>query len=110
MVAQILQAEPGHDDPRLLLLSERDNVLVARQEIAAGDQMIVGGQAYVLSKPVLLGHKVARSAISEGAKVIKYGVSIGSAVCPIVTGDHVHTHNLKSDYTKTHVIKGSESL
>jgi len=108
MVAQILQTEPGQDDARLLLLSERDNVLVARQQIEAGEQMLVGGRAYVLTRPVLLGHKVARYAISEGAKVIKYGVAIGSAFRPILPGEHVHLHNLKSDYTKTHVIKGSE--
>jgi hypothetical protein len=38
---------------------------------------------------------------ATGAKIIKYGVPIGSATCEIAAGDHVHTHNLRSDYLPT---------
>ena len=37
-------------------------------------------------------------AIAEGEKVLKFGVPIGSAVRAILPGEHVHVHNIKSDY------------
>ena len=43
------------------------------------------------------GHKYARCNISCGEKVIKYGMPIGSAVSNISCGEHVHTHNCKTD-------------
>jgi len=43
------------------------------------------------------GHKYARTAIPCGSKVIKYGMPIGTAVCDIAPGEHVHTHNCKTD-------------
>ncbi|MBZ9896031.1 MULTISPECIES: UxaA family hydrolase [unclassified Mesorhizobium] len=92
------------DDPRLLLLCDHDNVLVACRRIEAGETIIVGGESRILIKAVELGHKLARLPIAPGMKVIKYGVPIGSATRSIGPGEHVHIHNLKSDYTKTHVI------
>lgn len=92
------------DDPRLLLLSDRDNVLVARQRIEAGEAVVISGMACILGKTLMLGHKLARLPIAEGEKVVKYGVPIGSATRMIGVGEHVHIHNLKSDYTRTHVI------
>ncbi len=40
------------------------------------------------------GHKFALRAIAAGEKVIKYGMSIGTAKTNIAPGEHVHTHNL----------------
>jgi len=90
-----------HDDERLLLLADSDNVLVAKRLIEAGEEITVAG---VATKPVLLGHKIARRVIEAGEKVMKYGVPIGSATCRIARGEHVHVHNMQSDYTKTYVI------
>ncbi|MBZ9966483.1 UxaA family hydrolase [Mesorhizobium sp. BR1-1-2] len=92
------------DDPRLLLLCNQDNVLVACRRIEAGETIIVGGEPHILVKAVELGHKLARLPIASGVKVVKYGVPIGSATQSMGPGEHVHIHNLKSDYTKTHVI------
>ena len=90
------------DDPRLLLLSEKDNVFVCREDIPEGTRILVGGQDLVLAKTIQRGHKVARRAIAPGDKVFKYGAPIGSAVATICPGDHVHVHNVKSDYTPSH--------
>lgn len=92
------------DDPRLLLLSEKDNVLVVCRRIEAGETIVIAGRSHVLERTVGLGHKLARRSIAAGEKVVKYGVPIGSATQAIESGEHVHIHNLKSDYTKTHVI------
>ena len=43
------------------------------------------------------GHKYALSPIKAGENVIKYGYPIGHATCDIALGEHVHTHNLKTN-------------
>ncbi len=42
------------------------------------------------------GHKRAVSDIKKGEEIIKYGYPIGVAICDITKGDHVHTHNMKT--------------
>ena len=48
-----------------------------------------------------MGHKAAVAAIAAGEKIVKYGCPIGSALRAIRVGEHVHTHNIKSDYLPT---------
>ena len=43
------------------------------------------------------GHKYAVCDIAKGEKVIKYGMPIGHATADIKKGEHVHTHNLKTN-------------
>lgn len=45
---------------------------------------------------ILLGHKIALTEIPSGTAVIKYNYPIGNASENIKTGQHVHTHNLKT--------------
>ncbi len=53
------------------------------------------------------GHKYAVRDISAGENIVKYGMPIGHATADIKRGEHVHSHNLKtnlsgkSDYTFT---------
>lgn len=93
---------PGSIDPRLLLLHDSDNVLVARSRIAEGETLAVGGTVVRLAAPLSIGHKIARRDIGEGEKILKYGAPIGSATAAIARGATVHVHNVKSDYTPTH--------
>jgi hypothetical protein len=102
------EVSPAESDGRLLLLSDADNVLVARRPIAAGETILVSGVPVHIDKAILLGHKIARQAIASNEKVRKYGAPIGSATRTIAIGEHVHVHNMKSDYTKTHVIDASD--
>lgn len=88
-------------DPRLLRLHTADNVLTVARPIAAGEKFIVEGVSAIAANTLALGHKVAAQAIAPGKKIIKYGAPIGSAKCAIAPGDHVHTHNLQSDYLPT---------
>ena len=96
-------------DPRLILLSPDDNVFVLRATMAAGEDITVLGRRIVISRQIGMGHKIACKAIRAGDKVIKYGASIGSATCDIAPGDHVHLHNLCSDYTATHSLDASRA-
>lgn len=99
-------ATPG-SDPRLLLLSPGDCVFVLRDRVAAGEEIMVEGRRVCVPAALGLGHKIARRAIAAGEKVIKYGAPIGSAVAAIAAGEHVHLHNLKSDYTPTYALDPS---
>ena len=95
-------------DARLLLLDERDNVLVAKARVRAGETIAVSGFAIAIPDDLLLGHKLARRDIALGEKVIKYGAAIGSATAAIRAGEHAHVHNIKSDYTPTYSLEGEQ--
>ena len=43
------------------------------------------------------GHKYALTDIAAGSQIIKYGNPIGHATCDISKGDHVHSHNMKTN-------------
>ena len=96
---------PAH---KLLLLFDTDNVLVALGPVAPGPQPVSDGGMIDVVDDVTLGQKIARRAITRGEKVMKYGVSIGSASTDIAAGEHVHVHNMQSDYTPTYSLKETE--
>lgn len=93
-------------DPRLLLLHPGDSVYVLRDQIAAGEAVLVAGTAVAFPRALGLGQKIARAAIAAGEPVFKYGAPIGRATRDIAPGDHVHLHNLASDYTPTYALEG----
>lgn len=84
--------------PPLLLLHPDDNIVVARRDIAAGERVELDGESFLVPAAVELGHKVARRTIEAQARVYKYGAPIGSMKARVVRGEHVHLHNLRSDY------------
>lgn len=88
----------------LIRLGPDDNVLVAPGPVEEGPAQISGGDVLQVISAVSLGHKLAARDILSGEKIIKYGVSIGSATVDIPAGAHVHVHNMKSDYTATHIL------
>ncbi|MEC4723967.1 UxaA family hydrolase [Shewanella sp. D64] len=89
-------------DKRLVLLNEIDNVLVCCKHLNIGTLIEVDGEEISLSSPIDVGHKLARYSINESEKVMKYGVPIGSATQFILKGEHIHVHNMKSDYISSH--------
>jgi hypothetical protein len=96
-------------DPRLLLLDDRDNVLVVKARIRAHEAVAVEGGIVTVPQDLPLGHKLARRAIAAGEKIVKYGAPIGSATEAIAAGVHVHVHNVKSDYTPTYHLDGEKA-
>lgn len=98
----------GMTDPRLLLLSPGDTVFVLRDQINPGEAVMVEGLAVAFAQALGLGHKIARLRVAAGEKVIKYGAPIGRASRDIAPGDHVHLHNLVSDYTPTYALNRGE--
>lgn len=53
--------------------------------------------AAVMLDGELRGHKIALCDIPEGQNIIKYGYSIGHATADIKKGEHIHTHNIKTN-------------
>ncbi len=96
-------------DPRLMLLSPGDTVYVLRDQIAAGEAVMVEGIAVSFPQALGLGHKIARLAVVSGDRMIKYGAPIGRASRAIAPGDHVHLHNLISDYTPTYALNKGDA-
>jgi hypothetical protein len=90
-----------HSSSQLLRLHEADNVLTVLSTLEPGDVLQIGQTTLTVGKRLPIGHKVAARPIATGEKICKYGVPIGSAVCPISLGEHVHTHNIQSDYLPT---------
>jgi altronate hydrolase len=76
--------------PRTLRLSDKDNVVVAIDQIAAG----ATAAGIVARERVPRGHKMATGAIALNEPVHKYGQIIGFASKPIAPGEWVHEHNV----------------
>lgn len=89
-------------NPKIVTLNEIDNVYICCRLIKSGEQISIDGEEYIMKKGIEIGHKIARSGIKIGEKIVRYGVPIGSATSDIVAGEHVHIHNMKSDYIPSH--------
>ena len=83
---------------RILRLHPNDNCVVALMDIHQGECLDYEEGVLVAASDVALGHKLAIDDIPCGGKVYKYGAIIGSATVDIAKGEHIHTHNLASDY------------
>lgn len=93
-----------------LLLSDKDNVLVARELADQGAQVMLEGGAVQLSRPIPMAHKIARHEIAVGEIIRKYGMPIGVATVPISAGAHVHIHNIRSAYTATISLQDADGV
>jgi hypothetical protein len=88
----------------LIRIHPEDTIMVLAQSVTAGSPYRVDGTEYTFEQDLNLGHKVALQAILKDEKIIKYGVSIGSALRDIKPGEHVHLHNIQSDYLPTYTL------
>lgn len=85
-----------------VLLNNEDNVFVCCRQLLAGESTNLEGVDVTMTTDIVVGHKIARKDILQAEKIIKYGVSIGSATQNITFGEHIHMHNMKSDYIASH--------
>jgi hypothetical protein len=97
----------GNRLPPLLLLHPDDNIVVARRDIAAGEKVELDGDSFTIPAAVELGHKLARRSIEANGRVLKYGAPIGSMKMRVDRGEHVHLHNLQSDYIPSTTREGA---
>ncbi len=92
---------PNPSAPLVMRLSEKDNIVVAVRSLPASEKIVTDYATFVLQSKIDVGHKIALQDIAKGEKIIKWGMPIGSATVDIRAGEHVHLHNLKSDYLPT---------
>src|SRR5271157_4966223 len=78
---------------KALKISPQDDVGVALQDLKAGDEIVLGGQNYVLATNVAAKHKFALKAFATGEKLTMYGTVVGEAVTPIPVGGAITTGN-----------------
>ena len=83
-------------DPRVIVITDRDNVATALDAIGAGQIIDADGRRVTAREPIASGHKIALSRIARGQPVVKYGNAIGTATDDIEMGAHVHVHNVAS--------------
>ncbi|MCL2253393.1 MAG: altronate dehydratase family protein [Lachnospiraceae bacterium] len=81
----------------IIVLNSIDNVAVALNPLTAGQEFFINNKKITAAKDIAMGHKIALFDIPIGKELIKYGYSIGIASIDIKAGDHVHSHNLKTN-------------
>lgn len=85
---------------RAILVSDTDNCVTLTESADKGDAVYFlcdGVDAAVNAYESIPGwHKMAIVAVGKGMQVTKYGAVIGTAICDIEPGYHVHIHNIKS--------------
>lgn len=81
---------------KFLKINQQDNVVVALQNLKAGETIQVDGQTITVKTDITAGHKIAVKEIAPGECITKYGFPIGTANGEIPAGDWVHTHNTKT--------------
>lgn len=85
-----------------ILLHADDNILVCVAHIHIGDAIEMDGRAICVAQDIEVGHKIARYSLKPGDKVFRYGAPIGSVTQSVAVGEHVHMHNMQSDYISSH--------
>ncbi|WP_207429372.1 UxaA family hydrolase [Pedobacter sp. SYSU D00535] len=85
---------------KILRINIHDNVAIALQPLSEGDEYFLDDntEPLALLNNIPYTHKVAIRPIKKDEKIIKYGSPIGSALYDIKPGEHVHSHNMKSNY------------
>jgi altronate hydrolase len=71
-------------------------VAVALAPLVAGSDVNVDGVFVTLREDIPSGHKFALMPIVEGAVVLRYGFPFGQATSVIASGEHVHSHNVRT--------------
>ena len=81
-----------------LMLSSKDNVATALEDVSPGDEMPVrlGREARTVRalEQIPFGFKIAVADIPKDSPILKYGEVIGIASADINMGEKVHIHNL----------------
>lgn len=77
-------------------LDPKDNVVVARIEVAVGTTAPGEGaeRPLVALQPVPSGHKIATRDLRKGEPILKYNTVIGFATDDIPAGTWMHSHNI----------------
>ncbi|WP_346315955.1 altronate dehydratase family protein [Chitinophaga sp. YIM B06452] len=90
-----------------LQIHPKDNVLVALQDLPAGQQIQFNGSTIQLKQNVPAKHKFPLKPLNPGDPVLMYGVLVGKAVTAIQEGEPITVKNLQHDASAFHEKDGS---
>lgn len=82
---------------KCIKIHSTDSVAVAVDALKTGETVTVNGEQIELLNDIPAGHKFALVNIKKGENIIKYAYPIGHAKYEIKRGEHIHTHNIKSN-------------
>jgi len=80
---------------KVLKVHPDDNLIVALQDLAAGERVSLDGESYTLTLATPAKHKFATHSLKIGDTVTMYGVIVGRASQPIQKGEIITTFNVK---------------
>lgn len=79
---------------KIIQVHPADNVLVALQDLAAGETLVWKEKTYTLLEPIPAKHKFTISAIAAGDAITMYGVLVGKAKTDLPVGVRISTENI----------------
>ena len=79
----------------VIRLDPADNIVVARQPVAAGT--VIPEEGITVRTDIPIGHKIASRAIAKGAPILKYNTVIGYASRDVEPGTHMHNDTIHFD-------------
>ena len=82
---------------KCIKIHNSDSVAVAVKPLNAGETVTVNDVQITLLNDIPAGHKFALKDIKTNENIIKYAYPIGHAKVDIKIGEHIHTHNTKSN-------------
>ncbi|WP_423146218.1 UxaA family hydrolase [Rubrolithibacter danxiaensis] len=80
---------------RIVKIHPADNAVVALTDIAAGENLTLGNETYLIKDPIPAKHKFASSDLLKGDDVIMYGVLVGKTQTDIPAGGLLSINNVK---------------
>ena len=90
-----MTSQNSQPKPELILrIHTADTLLVALQDLHAGQMVAIAPEAWRVNEDIAAKHKFAARRFAPGDPVHLFGVVVGKATHVIQPGDLVHTHNL----------------
>ena len=86
---------------KFIKINPADNVAVCLEEGFKGDSVTIKDQVLILREDIPVGHKMLLISLPESAHIIKYGEPIGHLTTFVEVGQHIHSHNLKTNLSGT---------
>ncbi|TYR37237.1 altronate dehydratase [Sphingobacterium phlebotomi] len=80
---------------RILRIHPKDNVLVALQDLAKGEQIEFDGVVYTLQDDIPAKHKFFMQEMHQGNEIYMYGVLVGKTQYSVPQGGIMNTDNTK---------------
>ncbi|MCJ7932905.1 MAG: altronate dehydratase family protein [Chryseobacterium sp.] len=80
---------------KVLKINQKDNVLVALQDIKDGEEVLFEGQKYKVLERIPAKHKFFMQDLPQGSDVLMYGVLVGKTQLEVKKGERMSVENTK---------------